>query len=175
MTYKARPSITHHYFLNIRWVIQKKTPTSDICGKAFHYPSKLSSHKKIHAGEKPYKCDVCDKAFHYPSLLTKHKVIHTGKKTLKCEVCGKAFHYPSRLSKHKKIHGAGDMAQQLRELAALSIVLSWVQVPATTCWLTVMYDGICFPILVCRGTCRQSTHVHKINVIYKIDSMLPGD
>lgn len=39
---------------------------------------------------------------------------------------------------------------------------SWVQFPATTGWLTTIYDnGIWCPLLVYRQTCRQGTHIHK--------------
>lgn len=29
--------------------------------------------------------------------------------------------------------------------------------------ITFIYNGIQFPFLACRSTCRQSTHIHKIN------------
>jgi hypothetical protein len=35
----------------------------DICGKKLSDPSSLYRHKKIHSGEKPFKCPCCDKRF----------------------------------------------------------------------------------------------------------------
>jgi hypothetical protein len=68
----------------------------------------LTSHKRVHTGEKPYKCDFqdCNKDFSNPSALTTHKRIHTGEKPYVCDFdnCEKAFSDPSALTTHKRIH-----------------------------------------------------------------------
>lgn len=51
-------------------------------GKTFRQSSNLTQLKKIHAGEKPYKCSVCVKAFTRFASLTKHHKIHNEQKTL---------------------------------------------------------------------------------------------
>ncbi|XP_023364901.1 zinc finger protein 85-like [Otolemur garnettii] len=74
------------------------------CGKAFNHYSTLSSHQRIHSGERPYKCQECGKAFTLSSSLTKHQRIHSGEKPYKCQECGKAFNQYSTLYRHQSIH-----------------------------------------------------------------------
>ena len=42
------------------------------CGKRFSIMGALTIHKRMHNGDKPFKCPQCDKAFSESSNLSKH-------------------------------------------------------------------------------------------------------
>jgi hypothetical protein len=54
---------------------------------------------------------------------------------------------PRKTKNNKKKFGAGEMAQRVR--APTALLRSWVQIPATTWWLTTICNEIWRPLLVC--------------------------
>ena len=70
------------------------------CGKALKGRGNLKAHRRIHSGEKPYKCDVCHEMFRVKSTLRHHRSIHSGVKPHVCCVCEACFSHKYNLARH---------------------------------------------------------------------------
>ena len=53
---------------------------------------------------KHFQCDVCDKMFNNYSVMVVHKRIHFGERPYKCLECGDGFSCTSSLKSHYKLH-----------------------------------------------------------------------
>ncbi|PZC79068.1 hypothetical protein B5X24_HaOG216883 [Helicoverpa armigera] len=68
------------------------------CGKGFYTVAALKIHKRVHNGDRPYKCDVCGRDFRQWSDVKYHKIsIHS-------DQCDKSFRVGGDLRRHMLIH-----------------------------------------------------------------------
>lgn len=88
---------------------RKKGPVAcDVCGQTFSRTGNLTTHMRLHSGERPYSCRTCDKRFTRSDHLKTHMLLHKGDNTLVCSHCGDVFSNTAQLSLHIVDRHAGN-------------------------------------------------------------------
>jgi hypothetical protein len=62
-----------------------------LCKKTFVHSSSLSSHLRLHRGDKPHSCEYCGKTFLQRGDRDDHVRKHTGERPFSCQHCPKSF------------------------------------------------------------------------------------
>ena len=87
---------------------QGKEFICDECGDKFRTKAYYVIHRRIHTGERPYKCDKCEKNYRDASSLNTHKVrSHRMLPLINCTVCNRTFKTDKNLKNHMAIHSDG--------------------------------------------------------------------
>ncbi|XP_067615036.1 uncharacterized protein [Eurosta solidaginis] len=96
-----RPSQLTLHKLTVHFL--RKPHSCGVCGKQFGTESALKTHSTFHQAPS-VECDVCKRKFYLNKDLRKHKRLHTGERFYKCDFCDAAFMHYSRLLGHMKTH-----------------------------------------------------------------------
>lgn len=81
---------------------QRLSFSCDECPKQCPSRHDLKLHKRLHSGERPFKCGECGKAFTRKETLTEHEYTHKPdeEKPHQCPGCGKGFFKMHDLQRH---------------------------------------------------------------------------
>ena len=82
-----------------------KNEVCQVCGRSFRVRSDLLRHMVRHdSSKRTFKCEQCGKAFFEDQKLKQHRRIHTGDKPFKCHLCTYKCAVKGNLTKHLKTH-----------------------------------------------------------------------
>ncbi|KAF5278210.1 hypothetical protein FQR65_LT15752 [Abscondita terminalis] len=85
-------------------MLRKHIKCCDKCSYQTYYDHKLTEHKVMHSGEKPFECTSCDYSSHSRSYLNKHSKIHTSERKFSCDKCDYKTFSKNRLTNHEIVH-----------------------------------------------------------------------
>lgn len=109
LTFKSNQEYYMHHRLkhDVKYKITRdnKRYKCGICDYSSFTKVQLTSHTRVHTGERPYKCSYCTSAFKLPNALKYHEnSIHLGVKKHQCKICGKKLADSVNLRAHIRRH-----------------------------------------------------------------------
>uniref|UniRef100_A0A4W3GUP1 C2H2-type domain-containing protein n=1 Tax=Callorhinchus milii TaxID=7868 RepID=A0A4W3GUP1_CALMI len=100
----------------------------EVCGKGFSQSCKLTAHRSVHTGNKPFACDTCGRSYNRLDNLRRHQRSHVshapGGKGFTCAICGQTFPRASKLSQHQCLLPGGDQTPGSEGFGDLSALRS---------------------------------------------------
>lgn len=75
----------------------------DVCGKVMARKG-LMVHRRIHVGDKRFKCEICGRSFTQACNMRTHLKVHLQVREHRCSHCGKVFSRAQHLYEHERIH-----------------------------------------------------------------------